>query len=193
MPVSIHRYPRPCVSGLPDGESTRAGCRSPSLTAVSGLQTVVRTNQSLSKNPCQSSVHTGYPAQMAHNSPGQAEVFMSLTGILGMGIVGPAGPMISSFGMCLAFLCLPGLLFSFSGVFLTPRRRAAYGIVFGATGSMFLLTFYSHNFYFPVFAERKHETTWGGSTGRTGQAAHSPYDRDKFGNILRNKIWEVTQ
>ena len=80
---------------------------------------------------------------------GQAEVFMSLTGILGMGIVGPAGPMISSFGMCLAFLCLPGLLFSFSGVFLTQRRRAAYGTVFGAMGSMFLLTFYLTMFLFP--------------------------------------------
>ena len=51
----------------------------------------------------------------------------------------------------------------------------------------------SHNVSFPVFAERKHEATWSGLTGRTGQTAHSPYNRDRFGDILSNKNWEVTQ
>ena len=58
-------------------------------------------------------------------------------------LVGVAGVFIASFsviGVWLAFLCVPGVLFSIVGLFCRPRRLAAWGVALGLFGSLYLPT-----------------------------------------------------
>ena len=70
-------------------------------------------------------------------------------GFVGVAVVGLLGPIVSVVGMCLAFLCLPGLVVSIMGVFHTPKRLAKWGIGLGILGSLYLPTFYLSMFVFP--------------------------------------------
>ena len=69
-------------------------------------------------------------------------LFLSLCGLIGTAAVGHFGPLVSSVGMYVAFACLPGLLFSFLGMFRAPRTIAALGLGLGAFGTLYLPTFY---------------------------------------------------
>jgi len=78
----------------------------------------------------------------SRNVVGSVGFSLSLIGVLGLFLVGPFGPVIGAVGMCMAFLCLPGLVASIVGLFSTPRRLAGWGLALGIVGSLYLPTIY---------------------------------------------------
>ena len=103
----------------------------------------------MAENPYEPPIASNVAPIAARNPVGGIGFFLSLIGFMGVAVVGPLGPIVSSIGMCLAFLCLPGLLVSVIGVFRTPRRLAAWGVALGVFGSLYLPTFYLSIFVFP--------------------------------------------
>lgn len=81
------------------------------------------------------------------NTLGSIGFTLSLIGFAGLLVVGPLGPLASTVGMYLAFLCLPGLIVSIVGVFRKPKRLAKWGIGIGLFGSLYLPTFYLSLFH----------------------------------------------
>ena len=102
----------------------------------------------LAENPYKSPATSESPPA-ATNALGRIGFTLSLIGFAGVLVVGPLSPLISTVGMCLAFLCLPGLLVSIVGVFRNPKRLAKWGIGLGLFGSFYLPTFYLSLFVFP--------------------------------------------
>lgn len=74
---------------------------------------------------------------------------LSLIGILGVFMAGPLADFGSDLGVHLAFLCMPGLIISFFGVFSVPSQLTKWGIGLGLWGSFYLPTFYLTLFVFP--------------------------------------------
>ena len=109
---------------------------------------VVRANP-LAENPYEAPLASSTVLIAPRNLVGGIGLFVSLMGFMGVVVVGPLGPIVSSIGMRLAFLCLPGLLVSVIGVFRKPRRLAAWGVALGVIGSLYLPTFYLSIFVFP--------------------------------------------
>ncbi len=65
----------------------------------------------------------------------------SLLGVTGVFMVGPFGPSVSLVGICVTFLCVPGLLLSIAGLSRPPRRLAGWGVAVGVFGLFYLPTF----------------------------------------------------
>jgi len=59
-----------------------------------------------------------------------------------LGVSGVYFAGVSKVAVWIAFLCLPGLLFSIAGLFRPPRRLAGWGVALGVFGSLYLPTFY---------------------------------------------------
>jgi len=78
----------------------------------------------------------------ASNRVGQAGFWISLVGICGVFIAGPFGELVTFAGIALAFLSLPGIVLSAVGLRQSPRRLAAWGLVIGLVGAMYLPTFW---------------------------------------------------
>ena len=106
---------------------------------------VSRRNQLLvSENPYQPPIRPSISAlpSNSRNVFGRIGFSLSLAGVIGLFVVGLFGPAVSLVGMCISFLCLPGLVLSIVGTFRTPRRLAGYGVALGVFGSLYLPTFY---------------------------------------------------
>ena len=65
-----------------------------------------------------------------------------MVGVIGLILVGPFGPVMGTVGMCVAWICVPGLIVSIVGLFRTPRSIAKWGVAIGIFGSLFLPTIY---------------------------------------------------
>jgi hypothetical protein len=75
------------------------------------------------------------------NHVGRAGFFVSLAGICGVAAAGPFGNFVTGIGIALAFLSLPGIVLCVVGLRRTPRRLAAWGLVIGIAGALYLPTF----------------------------------------------------
>ncbi|MGQ0634633.1 MAG: hypothetical protein ACT4QC_08480 [Planctomycetaceae bacterium] len=78
---------------------------------------------------------------MSRNPLGQAGFIASLLGVCGIAIVGPFGEAATLVGVSIAFLTLPGIVLSAMGLRRNPRRLAAWGLLMGIGGAMYLPTF----------------------------------------------------
>lgn len=103
----------------------------------------------MSENPYEASTANSASQVPTTNPIGRVGFILSLVGFAGVAVVGPLGAIVSVVGMCLGFLCLPGLVVSIVGVFRTPKRLARWGIGLGLLGSFYLPTFYLSLFVFP--------------------------------------------
>ena len=75
------------------------------------------------------------------NRFGQAGFLMSLMAICGVFAAGPFGEPVTLVGTGLAFLALPGIVLSAIGLRRSPRRLAAWGLIIGLVGALYLPTF----------------------------------------------------
>jgi hypothetical protein len=75
-----------------------------------------------------------------NNRLGQVGFFVSRFGICGVAAVGPFGDLTTFVGIGLTFLSLPGIVLSATGLRKAPRRLAAWGLVIGIAGAMYLTT-----------------------------------------------------
>ena len=103
----------------------------------------------MSDNLAQASEQTDTLPTASDNPVGRVGFVLSLTGVVGLFLVGPFGPVIGTVGMCLTFLCLPGLIVSIAGLFRPPKKLAKWGVALGIFGSLYLGTFYLAIFVFP--------------------------------------------
>jgi hypothetical protein len=101
------------------------------------------------ENPKEKSNGTDKSPKVPRNVIGRTGLSLSLIGVVGLLIVGPFTPVITMIGMCMTFLCLPGLITSIVGSFWMPRRSAVLGIALGVLGLLFIPTFYLSLFVFP--------------------------------------------
>ena len=81
------------------------------------------------------------PPPTGQNRVGRAGFFVSLAGFCGVAAVGPFGDIVTAIGIALTFLSLPGIVLSVMGLRQTPRRLAAWGLVIGIAGVLYLPTF----------------------------------------------------
>ena len=116
---------------------------------MTATPTIRRATPSVSDNPYEAPTANSAMQVATTNPVGRVGFIVSLAGFTGVAVVGPLGPTVSAVGMCLAFLCLPGLVVSIFGVFRTPKRLAKWGIGLGLLGSLYLPTFYLSMFVFP--------------------------------------------
>jgi hypothetical protein len=78
--------------------------------------------------------------QPVTNRLGRAGFFLSLAGICGVAFVGPFGQTVALIGIVLTFLSLPGIVLSAIGLCGSPRRLAAWGLLIGIAGALYLPT-----------------------------------------------------
>ena len=96
----------------------------------------------MSENPFQSPIEDSTLSVDPKNVIGRVGFSLSLVGVIGLFLVGPLGPAITTVGMSVLWLCLPGLAVSVVGLFRAPRALALWGVVLGAYGLLYLPTFY---------------------------------------------------
>src|SRR5687768_2013158 len=95
------------------------------------------------ENPYAPPTTSWYPIRRPRqNWIGALGFALSVAATVGLISVGPTGRFISTIGMYLTFLCLPGVLVSLVGIATRPRRLAAWGIGLGIFCSFYLPTFY---------------------------------------------------
>lgn len=103
----------------------------------------------MSTNPYQSpGDHRPTLPPAARDSIGRIGFTFSAIAVAGLLIVGPFGEAVSHVGGRMAFLCVPGALFSVVGLFREPRRFAACGLFLGLFGMLQLPTLYLSLFVF---------------------------------------------
>ena len=103
----------------------------------------------MSENPYKTPESESATRDAPGNVMGHAGFSLSLVGLAGITVVESLGPVISAVGVCLAFLCLPGVVVSGFGLFRTPKRFAIWGIGLGLLGSLCLPTLFLAVFVFP--------------------------------------------
>jgi hypothetical protein len=104
-------------------------------------------NSADSGNPYEAPRHVNSGGQSRPNNlVGAIGFTLSFVAFFGLCTVGPFGPTISTIGMALTCLSVPGLFVSSAGLFWRPKRWAALGFVLGLVGLCFLPTFYFTTF-----------------------------------------------
>lgn len=93
-------------------------------------------------------LETGDQPISRSNTLASVGFFTSLTGVLALFAIGPFGSMIDIAGACVAFVSVPGLVFSVSELFWKPRRLAGWGAALGIFGSLYLPALYLTLFRF---------------------------------------------
>ena len=103
----------------------------------------------LNENPYKSP-NASSSAPCAHqNRIARIGFVLSVTGVLGVLVVGSFGSLMNTVGMYVAFLSLPGTAISAMGLWRQPKRLAALGVVLGIFGTLYLPTFYLSMFVSP--------------------------------------------
>lgn len=95
----------------------------------------------MTENPYESPHASDGSASLPRNRLARVGFVFSVIGVLAVFLVGPFGPLLGTIGMCMAFLCLPGLALSVMGLRHQPRRLACWGVALGVFGSLYLPTF----------------------------------------------------
>jgi len=103
---------------------------------------------SLSENPYESPHEHSRRVPDSGNTLGRVGFVLSLVALLGLLAVGPFGSTVNTFGMCISFVCLPGLVTSVVALRHRPRRLAGWGIAVGIFVALYLPTFYLSMFVF---------------------------------------------
>lgn len=92
-------------------------------------------HQAPTENPYASPSHSGVHSLPSRIRLGQVGFAMSLLGVTGVCLAGVAPP-----AMCLALLCVPGLLVSFISLVKSPGKLATWGVALGALGCLYVPT-----------------------------------------------------
>ena len=103
----------------------------------------------MTENPYESPHATDGSASLPQNKLARVGFVLSLIGVVAVFLVGPFGPLVGIIGMCMAFLCLPGLAVSAVALRHQPRRLARWGVALGIFGSLYLPTFCHAMFVLP--------------------------------------------